>query len=194
MPAVVMSRSRIRSSAEAPPDVVFVRGVDRRSVVHVGASASGASRRRACGVRPVADARQAWDGAFGSRPGGAVDRDDDGRRAGGDGRRRVEERCALDGALRALAWACCSRRRIRSVAPGSCCSTPGSGGRVRPITRGRRPKEEWRERLAGVRARWASRPLPTRSPASGRPRSPRMKASATGSSGTCGAASALAPR
>ena len=104
----------------------------------MGAAAARASRRGSRGVRAGAHARQARNGPVGSRPRGAVARDDDGRRTRGDGRRGFGARCALDRRRRARASACSSRRPIPSAAPASSSSTRRMKGLARPTTRGRR--------------------------------------------------------
>ena len=163
----------------------------RRSALHLGAAAAHPPRRglAACGRVLMLDKRGT----------GLSDRvrevqsleDDDGRRTGGDGRGRIGARRALDRsdehrhrrALRGdLSRAVCGPRPLR----------PAGKGFARPTIRGPRP------RRSGAGVSWACAPggesaaTSRASPVSGLRRSPRTTASATGSSGTCAAASARA--
>ena len=144
---------------DGPTDIVFVRGItgDLLStweqpllVRHVEGLAA---------MRSGADARQARHGSFGPRAGGAVDRDGDGRRPGGHGRRRVEERCALDAAASSTGTNALFAATYPERCAGARLLRPnGSGGRGPPTTRGRRhdggvAASAW----PSVRAGWGER-------------------------------------
>ena len=135
-----------------------VRPRHRRGLaLHLGAASARPPCRRAGGrLRARADARQAWGRPLGSRPGGAVARNDDGRCASRDGCCRLGPGCPLHrltstgiGVLFAATY------------PDRCAGLVLIDPRSKGIRTSEYPwaptEEEWREQLAAVRAGWGER-------------------------------------
>ena len=161
----------------------------RRPPVDLGAAAARPSRRGSRRLRAGAHARQARDRPVRPRPRGAVARDDDGRRPGGDGRRRVRERAVL--------WTGGTSTGIgvlfAATYPERCAGLVLFDPRIRGTRSSDYPwaptEEDWRR---------AARRRPRRLGRAGLPRGARSRVGArgrrrrglpsTGSSGTCAGA------
>ena len=175
-----------------PVDIVFVRGItgDLLSTWDQPLLVRHVEGLAAIGRVLMLDKR--GTGSLGSRSRGAVPRDLDGRHPCGDGRRRVGARSALERrdeyghrhALRGdISRALRRSRPVRSEDRRAPALT---------TTRGHRRKRSGVERWPRCEPAGATEATWSGWRRDGPPRSPRTRCSATGSSGTCAAASALA--